>query len=104
MLSILKKLFHTKPEADYGQLIRNGAQLVDVRTPREFEEGHIAGAINIPHDKMPYRMDELQKDKPVILYCGSGSRSSYTRKILASNGFREVYNGGGYRELLKIIN
>lgn len=68
--------------------------ILDVRTPDEFKEGHIEGAILIPVSELGGRLDELPKDKPIIVYCdGVGcSRSGRAAHILIDNGFEEVYD------------
>jgi phage shock protein E len=74
------------PEA--RRLVGNGAVLLDVRTPEEFATGHIDGAINIPVDDLDGRLSEVgDKDKPVIVYCRSGSRSARAAKTLARAGY-----------------
>ena len=69
--------------------------ILDVRTPEEFKEGHIEGAILIPVSELEGRLDELPKDKPIITYCKSGGRSGNAAEILVENGFRKVYDMGG---------
>ena len=69
--------------------------ILDVRTPEEFKEGHIEGAILIPVSELGGRLDELPKDKPIITYCKSGGRSGNAAEILVENGFRKVYDMGG---------
>lgn len=58
------------------------AQLIDVREPQEFERGHILGARNIPVSQMRQRLVEMRKDKPVYLYCQSGTRSARAAQLL----------------------
>jgi phage shock protein E len=77
------------------QLQARGVTVVDVRTPQEFETGHVPGAINIPHDQMAARAAEVgAKDKPVLLYCQSGRRSRLAAAELARQGFTAVYDFG----------
>ncbi|HGG57887.1 MAG TPA: rhodanese-like domain-containing protein, partial [Nannocystis exedens] len=78
-----------------------GAVLLDVRTPEEFAEGHVDGAINIPHDQVDARaaeIDELQggdKAKPIVVYCRSGRRASIAKQSLMDGGRSQVTNLGG---------
>lgn len=67
---------------------------VDVRTPEEYEEGHIPGALHIPHDQMGQRHDELvkYKDQNILLICRSGMRSVHAAEILADKGYTNLYN------------
>jgi len=71
--------------------------ILDVRTPDEFKEGHIEGAILIPVSELEDRLDKIPKDKHIIVYCdGVGcSRSGKTAVILVDNGFEEVYDMTG---------
>ncbi|MBA7508580.1 Thiosulfate sulfurtransferase GlpE [subsurface metagenome] len=69
--------------------------ILDVRTPDEFKEGHIEGAILIPVLELDNRLGELPKDKPIITYCRSGSRSRNAANILVENGFTQIYDMGG---------
>lgn len=69
-------------------------QLVDVRTPREFKNGHIKNAINIDFfsRKFDSEFNKLNKDNAIYLYCRSGSRSRKTAKKLFNLGFTEIYD------------
>ncbi len=72
--------------------------LIDVRTPEEHELGHIEGSINIEVDKIRERMDEIPRDKKIIIYCGVGIRGYFAARILIQNGFENVHNlSGGYK-------
>jgi len=78
--------------------------IIDVRTPMEFEEDHISGAINIPLDELPYKMDEIRKiQQPLLLYCRSGGRSSMAASIMKQHGIAEVYNGGGINDIKYLL-
>jgi rhodanese-related sulfurtransferase len=66
-------------------------QVVDVRFPNEWEAGHIDGAVHIPSDYVFDRVEELDRSRPVVTVCRSGSRSAEAAKDLASEGF-EVQN------------
>jgi rhodanese-related sulfurtransferase len=68
--------------------------ILDVRTPEEFSEEHIAGAVNIDFYADTFRdeMDELDKDKTYLVYCRSGGRSGNTMEIMEDLGFQEAYN------------
>ncbi len=68
-------------------LLEEGAQLVDVRVDHEWDAGHIPGAIHIPLEGLAGRSDELDRDRPVVLYCRGGSRSSMAAEALAGAGF-----------------
>ena len=76
------------------------ALVVDVRTPGEFEDWHYPGAINIPLQSLEKSLGKLpDKKKSIIVYCRSGNRSSTAKKILISNGYEDVKNGGGLGDM-----
>lgn len=87
-----------RPDIDAArarELVAKGARLIDVRTPGEFGAGHISGARNIPLDRLGGALGELHpKEKPIIVYCASGTRSAMARRRLREAGFPEVYNLG----------
>ncbi len=66
--------------------------LLDVREPAEFEDGHIAGAVNISVRELPKRVEELPKDRDIrmVAYCASGIRSAYATMFLRVYGYRDV--------------
>lgn len=70
-------------------------QLLDVRQPKEYESGHLPGSLFIPLRELPTRLDELDKEKPVIAYCAVGGRSRAAAQLLAGKGFGRVYNLAG---------
>lgn len=74
------------------------AFLLDVREPSEYEQGHIPNAVNIPLGKLRGRLNEIPKDKEVIVNCQVGLRSYIGVRILMQNGFENVRNlSGGYK-------
>lgn len=73
--------------AEARQLVEDGAQLVDVRADHEWEAGRIAGASHISLDELPQRVGEIDKDRPVVLYCRGGNRSSMATAALAAAGY-----------------
>lgn len=100
MIETLKNLFGFGPKVEYAQLVKQGAIILDVRTKGEFAGGHIRGSINIPVEQLSKNLQKLKnKNKPVITCCASGSRSALAKRILKSNGYTEVYNGGAWRRL-----
>jgi phage shock protein E len=79
--------------AEAHRLVDSGARLIDVRTPEEFEGGHLSAAKNVPLRDLTNRLTELEpKGAPVVLYCASGTRS-----ILKRSGFTAVYDLGSMR-------
>jgi len=79
------------------------AQLLDVRTPQEWETGKIASSncINYNDAAFKQQIEKLDKNKPVFVYCAAGGRSSKAAPILQQAGFKYIYNltGGGYKDL-----
>ena len=71
------------------------AIIIDVRTPAEYRVGHIPGVTNIPLDELEQRMNEVPKDKKVVLVCRTGNRSAQGTKLLRSKGFSNVFNSTG---------
>ena len=71
--------------------------ILDVRSPEEYKKGHIPGAINIPHDRLGFRLAEigLHMDKDVVLYCWSGKRVVIAASILRSAGFSKLLHLDG---------
>lgn len=70
-------------------------QLVDVRTPGEYAPEHIKGAKLIPVQELENRLPEIQKDKPILLYCLKGARSSQALQVLKDHGFTNLFQVAG---------
>ncbi len=100
MINTLKKIFGFGPSANYAELVKNGAIILDVRSRGEYAGGHIKGSINISVDTLRGNLVKLKdKNKPIITCCASGMRSASAKSILLSNGYTQVYNGGGWGSL-----
>lgn len=82
-----------------NQLISEGAIILDVRTEKEFEMGHIQGALNISLGEIRHRYTELDTSKTYITVCSHGLRSVKVENILKEKGFKKVYNGGAWNDL-----
>ena len=71
---------------------------IDVRTPKEYQAGTIPGFINIPLDELRSHLDELPKERPIVVTCAVGLRGYLASRILLQHGFTDVRNlSGGYR-------
>lgn len=72
--------------------------LVDVRTPGEYRDGHVPGAINIPLQELLRRMDELRayRNTEMVLYCESGVRAGHAGRMLEQRGFTELRSLEGH--------
>lgn len=78
-----------------AQLAEQGAQWIDVRLPGEFDDGHIAGALNIPLFFLRKKAEKLERDRTYLIYCDSGRRSSAGAFLLSERGFEaRVLRGG----------
>jgi phage shock protein E len=100
MINTLKKIFGFGPGVNYAELVKNGAIILDVRSKSEYAGGHIKGSINLSVDTLRNNLEKLKdKNKPIITCCASGMRSASAKSILASNGYTQVYNGGGWSSL-----
>lgn len=99
MIQTLKQLLGLVPKVDLAMLIRNGAQIIDVRTKSEYMQGNIRGSVNIPLQTLQANLNKIKKNRPVITCCASGMRSASAKNLLKSSGFSEVYNGGGWYSL-----
>ena len=80
-------------------LLKEGAQLVDVRSPEEFSAGNAQGSVNIPLQGIEQGARELDPAKWVIVCCASGTRSMIARRKLRVMGFSRVLNAGSWRTL-----
>jgi len=66
--------------------------LLDVRTQEEYDSGHIEGAILIPIIELEDRLDELSKNKEMLVYCRTGNRSSTAVNVLRANGYTKIFH------------
>jgi len=69
------------------KLVDEGAQLVDVRAEHEWEAGRIVGAMHLPLAELAERAAEIDRDRPVVLYCRGGNRSTMATEALAAEGY-----------------
>ena len=93
----LKRGFDNKKDIkqeEINQYIKQGAILIDVRSPQEYRESHLDGAISIPYYQIK-RVIEKQvtnKEQVVVVYCSTGHRSQEAQKILENMGYKNIYN------------
>jgi phage shock protein E len=90
---------------DAAEYLKNGAMIVDVRNPDEFEAGHLMRAQNMPVDRIEMLATSMIKDKNklLLLHCSSGMRSSRAKKKLEALGYKNVFNLGSYERAGKIV-
>jgi hydroxyacylglutathione hydrolase len=72
------------------QRIGRRAHVLDVRGAAEFEAGHVAGALNVPHTRVGINADDLPVDKPLLVYCNSGARAAAAAAMLVRLGFNAI--------------
>jgi len=86
--------------------LKQGALVVDVRTPAEFNSGHLPSAINLPLDTietaLPLRVQD--RSQLLLLHCQSGMRSGVARKKLKTLGYKNAFNLGSYARAELIVN
>ena len=80
--------------AEARRLAARGARIVDVRSPAEYAERHLPGAVNLPIESLESRLSELPRDRPIVLYCHTGVRAGIAAGMLRKAGFRDVHNLG----------
>ncbi|MDX2174586.1 MAG: rhodanese-like domain-containing protein [Bacteroidota bacterium] len=97
MIQTLKNILGIGPKVNIGELIANGALIIDVRTKGEYAGGHIKGSINVPLDQLSHHLNKIKnKEQPIITCCASGMRSSSAKSFLKGQGFSNVHNGGSW--------
>ena len=95
-------VMNTASVHDLHSLVAQGSNrvtILDARTPEEFAEGHVPGAINIPFDQLPARAGELDAARPVHVYCRMGGRAQKAAASLEASGFAVCCIVGGGMDL-----
>ena len=88
---------------DVKEMLANGAAIIDVRTPGEFQGGHVPNSINIPLNEIEEKVSEIQAmGKPIVLCCASGGRSGQATGFLQSEGI-DCENGGGWMQVNALV-
>ena len=104
-LVLLKQLTQLSAAAA-AEHLRQGARIVDVRSPAEFQEKHLPNAINIPlgdlKDLAPEKLPD--KERVLLLHCLSGGRSAMGMRVLKGMGYRHVFNLGSYSRASRIVD
>jgi len=73
-------------------LAKGNIFLLDVRTPQEFSQARLSGAVLIPTGEFERRINEVPKNKPILVYCAVGSRSKSVADLLTQRGYKEIYH------------
>lgn len=79
--------------------LKDGAVVVDVRTPEEFASGHVKGSLNIPLDEIPDQLAQLKSFSKIVVCCRSGGRSGSAMHYLNKEGFTNIVNGGSWQNV-----
>lgn len=88
------------PEAFADFIVGDGVQLIDVRTPEEFSEGHISGATNVNYNSPNFTnivINDFDTSRPVAVYCRSGARSHHAAALFTEKGFKVYELDGGIK-------
>ena len=94
-LNILHGVFRQVHVDQVRELVESGACIIDVRTPGEFQAGHLINAVNIPLGQLRQRLEEIPRDRPVYLHCRTSQRSYNAIMALQGRGFDNLYNISG---------
>lgn len=94
-LNILHGVFRQIPVSEVRMLAESGASIIDVRTPEEFEMGHLTGAVNIPLGEIRQRISEIPRNRPVYMHCRTGQRSYNAIMALKGCGYHNLFNISG---------
>jgi rhodanese-related sulfurtransferase len=91
-----------KEAADY---VRRGAMVIDVRTPAEFNSGHLSQAFNMPVDEIDSLLPSKvrDKDRVILVHCKTGLRSKKAKSKLERQGYKNVFDLGSYERAFKIV-
>ena len=91
-----------KEALDY---VKKGAMIIDVRTPGEFDTGHLMQAVNMPLDRIDVLLPSSVPDKNrvILLHCQSGLRSGLAKSKLTGLGYKNAFNLGSYDRAAKIV-
>lgn len=90
-------MFNSFSKKDACKLLKSGAQLVDVRSSAEFAQGALPNALNLPLQSIMAADNFISREKPIVLYCVTGARSSTAKNYLLQMGYKDVYDLGSYR-------
>jgi phage shock protein E len=102
MIQKIKNILGIGPKVNLGELIANGATIIDVRTRGEYSSGHAKGSVNVPLDQLAtYTRKIKNKENPIITCCASGMRSASAKSYLRGEGFKNVHNAGPWFTLNK---
>ena len=102
-MTFISTLFGKSNDTELADAIKEGACLIDVRTPAEFSEGSAMGAINIPLDSIPGQLSRFKNKRKMVVFCKSGSRSKQAKSILEQYGCQNIINGGTWQHVQQLV-
>ncbi|MCA6422449.1 MAG: rhodanese-like domain-containing protein [Flavobacterium sp.] len=102
-MGIFNSIFGGNSNEKLIALVKEGAFLVDVRSPGEFADGNVKGSVNIPLDQVQNQLAKFKGKDNIVVFCRSGSRSGQAKSILEQNGFTNVTNGGTWQDVNNIL-
>ena len=106
-LLLVSSLFGSPADknSEISKRLKEGALLVDARTPGEFSAKHVQGAINLPYDTIAHSIGqyETNKTKAIVIYCRSGNRSGRAKESLIEMGYTNVLNAGSIGNMQKLV-
>lgn len=93
------------PIKDAAEYVRQGAMIVDVRTPAEYSRGHLSQAFNMPLDEVDSLLPNKVRDKErvILVHCQTGLRSRKAKEQLEKIGYKNVYDLGSYERAFKVV-
>lgn len=87
-----------------AEITKNSAtSVIDVRSQMEFSTGNAKNSINIPLNEIPNKLNDLKSMQPLVICCAAGVRSEQAVQFLKTNGFKDVYNGGSWLNVQKML-
>ena len=103
--ALVWRVFQRDPasRAELALALSHHPVLIDVRTPTEFRESSLPGAVNLPVDQLAGRVSELDLSRPWVVYCASGRRSAYAVRLLRQSGCARVVDGGAKDNLARLL-
>lgn len=102
-MGFFSSLFGNTDDTKLIAVIKEGAFLVDVRSPGEFASGSVKGAVNIPLDNLHQQLTKFKGKQHIVVFCRSGNRSSMAKNILAQSGYENVVDGGSWQNVNKVL-
>ncbi|TKC01988.1 rhodanese-like domain-containing protein [Pedobacter cryotolerans] len=102
-MGLFSSLFGTADNTKLITVIKEGAFLVDVRSSSEFASGSVKAAVNIPLDNLQQQITKFKGKQNIVVFCRSGNRSSMAKNILTQSGFKNVTDGGTWKNVKKIL-